>query len=148
MGQKINPISLRLGIVRGWDSSWFGGKTFSDKLVEDQKRQAVMSFITNGYWKIESYLVDTVSITSEFEGYKFKFNENGTVIGDNGTAQASGTWLGDVSDYSITSEFPDAGDPLQKLNGHWVIKDSGLTFVKADFKSDGGTMHLHLIKVP
>ncbi|MFW5762430.1 MAG: 30S ribosomal protein S3 [Cyclobacteriaceae bacterium] len=37
MGQKVNPIGLRLGIVKGWDSSWFGGKTFSDKLVEDQK---------------------------------------------------------------------------------------------------------------
>ncbi len=37
MGQKINPVGFRLGIVRGWDSSWYGGKTFSDKLVEDQK---------------------------------------------------------------------------------------------------------------
>ncbi len=37
MGQKINPVGLRLGIVRGWDSSWFGGRTFSDKLVEDHK---------------------------------------------------------------------------------------------------------------
>ncbi len=37
MGQKINPIAFRLGIVRGWDSSWYGGKNFSDKLVEDHK---------------------------------------------------------------------------------------------------------------
>src|SRR5215216_6462521 len=37
MGQKINPISLRLGIVRGWDSNWYGGKSFADKLVEDHK---------------------------------------------------------------------------------------------------------------
>lgn len=37
MGQKINPVGFRLGVVRGWDSSWFGGKTMSDKLVEDQK---------------------------------------------------------------------------------------------------------------
>jgi small subunit ribosomal protein S3 len=37
MGQKINPVGFRLGVVRGWDSSWFGGKTLSDKLVEDQK---------------------------------------------------------------------------------------------------------------
>lgn len=37
MGQKINPVGLRLGIVRGWDSSWFGGKNFSDKLIEDEK---------------------------------------------------------------------------------------------------------------
>jgi small subunit ribosomal protein S3 len=37
MGQKTNPIGFRLGIIRGWDSSWFGGKGFSEKLVEDQK---------------------------------------------------------------------------------------------------------------
>ncbi|MDH4057293.1 MAG: 30S ribosomal protein S3 [Cyclobacteriaceae bacterium] len=37
MGQKINPVGFRLGIIRGWDSNWFGGKTFSDKLVEDQR---------------------------------------------------------------------------------------------------------------
>jgi small subunit ribosomal protein S3 len=49
MGQKINPISLRLGIVRGWDSNWYGGKTFSDKLVEDQKiRDYVQARIPKG----------------------------------------------------------------------------------------------------
>jgi small subunit ribosomal protein S3 len=37
MGQKVNPVGLRLGIVRGWESSWYGGKNFSDKLVEDEK---------------------------------------------------------------------------------------------------------------
>lgn len=36
MGQKVNPNGLRLGIIRGWDSNWYGGKTFSSKLVEDQ----------------------------------------------------------------------------------------------------------------
>jgi len=37
MGQKVNPVGFRLGIVKGWDSNWYGGKDFSDKLVEDQK---------------------------------------------------------------------------------------------------------------
>lgn len=37
MGQKVNPISNRLGIIRGWDSNWFGGKDFGENLVEDQK---------------------------------------------------------------------------------------------------------------
>ncbi|MBR4365983.1 MAG: 30S ribosomal protein S3 [Bacteroidaceae bacterium] len=37
MGQKVNPISNRLGIVRGWDSNWFGGKNFGDNLLEDSK---------------------------------------------------------------------------------------------------------------
>ncbi|MCK5207663.1 MAG: 30S ribosomal protein S3 [Cyclobacteriaceae bacterium] len=37
MGQKVNPIGLRLGIIKGWDSNWYGGQNFSEKLVEDQK---------------------------------------------------------------------------------------------------------------
>ena len=38
MGQKVNPIGLRLGYIRGWDSNWFASKKdFSEKLMEDQK---------------------------------------------------------------------------------------------------------------
>lgn len=37
MGQKVNPIGLRLGYIRGWDSNWYGGKNFADNLVEDEK---------------------------------------------------------------------------------------------------------------
>src|SRR5258706_14080501 len=37
MGQKTNPIGNRLGIIRGWDSNWYGGRNYADKLVEDEK---------------------------------------------------------------------------------------------------------------
>lgn len=37
MGQKVNPISNRLGIIRGWDSNWYGGKNYGDRLLEDSK---------------------------------------------------------------------------------------------------------------
>ena len=37
MGQKVNPISNRLGIIRGWDSNWYGGNKYADKIVEDYK---------------------------------------------------------------------------------------------------------------
>jgi len=37
MGQKVNPISNRLGIIKGWDSNWYGGKDYSEKIVEDYK---------------------------------------------------------------------------------------------------------------
>jgi small subunit ribosomal protein S3 len=49
MGQKVNPVGLRLGIVRGWESNWYGGKTFSDKLVEDEKiRKYIYARIPKG----------------------------------------------------------------------------------------------------
>jgi len=37
MGQKVNPTGFRVGVIRGWESNWYGGKDFSDKLVEDDK---------------------------------------------------------------------------------------------------------------
>ena len=38
MGQKANPIGNRLGIIRGWESNWYGSKKdFAGKLIEDNK---------------------------------------------------------------------------------------------------------------
>lgn len=37
MGQKVNPVGFRLGYIRGWESNWYGGKNFAEKLVEDDK---------------------------------------------------------------------------------------------------------------
>jgi small subunit ribosomal protein S3 len=49
MGQKVNPVGFRLGIVKGWDSNWYGGKTFADKLVEDEKiRKYIRARIQRG----------------------------------------------------------------------------------------------------
>ena len=49
MGQKVNPIGFRLGIIKGWESNWYGGDNFADKLVEDQKiRKYVLARIPKG----------------------------------------------------------------------------------------------------
>ena len=37
MGQKTNPIGNRLGIISGWDSNWFGGNDYGDRIAEDYK---------------------------------------------------------------------------------------------------------------
>ena len=37
MGQKTNPIGNRLGIIRGWESMWYGGNDYGDRLAEDDK---------------------------------------------------------------------------------------------------------------
>lgn len=49
MGQKVNPIGFRLGIIKGWDSNWYGGKDFADKLIEDEKiRKYILARIPKG----------------------------------------------------------------------------------------------------
>lgn len=37
MGQKVNPVGLRIGIIRDWESKWFAGKEFGTLLLEDVK---------------------------------------------------------------------------------------------------------------
>lgn len=49
MGQKAHPIGNRLGIIKGWDSNWFGGNKYADKLVEDEKiRKYIQARIAKG----------------------------------------------------------------------------------------------------
>lgn len=49
MGQKAHPIGNRLGIIRGWDSNWYGGKNYADKLAEDEKiRNYLMARLAKG----------------------------------------------------------------------------------------------------
>lgn len=49
MGQKVNPVGFRLGIVKGWDSAWFDSKSYADKLVEDNKiRKYIKARIPKG----------------------------------------------------------------------------------------------------
>lgn len=44
MGQKTNPVGLRVGIIRGWESNWFEPKSYAVKLKEDEK---LRSYIKN-----------------------------------------------------------------------------------------------------
>jgi small subunit ribosomal protein S3 len=37
LGQKVNPIGLRLGIIKTWESRWFGGKNYAGYILEDYK---------------------------------------------------------------------------------------------------------------
>ena len=49
MGQKVNPVGFRLGVIKGWESNWFGGKDFAEKLVEDEKiRKYILARIPKG----------------------------------------------------------------------------------------------------
>lgn len=43
MGQKTNPIGNRLGFIRGWDSNWYGGNNYADKIEEDDRIRRYLS---------------------------------------------------------------------------------------------------------
>lgn len=55
MGQKVNPIGLRLGIVKTWESRWYAGKLYSNYILEDQKLRKFLKkkLVHAGISKIE-----------------------------------------------------------------------------------------------
>ncbi|MGB8194427.1 MAG: hypothetical protein WCF67_21025 [Chitinophagaceae bacterium] len=105
---------------------------FSCKKTIDQKKEdLVIAAMTSGRWYVQEYLAGSSNVTTEFDGYEFQFHGNGTVDGIKTSTTTSGTWAGDGSNYTITSNFPGASVPLNRLNGLWKIKDSDWTYVYA-----------------
>lgn len=118
------------------------------KTVQDQQKNLVVQAMTDGIWIVNKYMEGTSDVTTSFDSYEFKFNANGTVTGTKSGSTSNGTWAADVVNYSITSNFPSAGDPLPKLNGVWKITDSYWDYVEAEMTTAAGTNLLYLQKKP
>jgi len=118
------------------------------KAIENKQRDILIDAMTNGQWLVQQYIEGTVDISFEFYGYRFQFEENGAVHALLGPSVLDGTWQGDVNNYSITSQFPSASDPIKKLNGIWKITDSYLDYVEAEMNTSNGKNILHLRKKP
>jgi hypothetical protein len=74
LGQKVNPISLRLGIVKTWESRWFAGKKYADYIFEDFR---IRKFIKEklhhaGFLKLKS--------NGPPDGFDFGFSRPGPVL--------------------------------------------------------------------
>ena len=116
------------------------------KAIEKKAQNEIMDAITNGEWIVEQYIESGNNISIQFLNYSFKFNSNGTVTGTINSTSTNGTWAGNATDYTITAEFPSAGDPLKKLNGLWKMKDSYWDYVKAEMTTSNGMNVLTLRK--
>ena len=81
MGQKTNPIGLRLGINRAWDSIWFDEKNFADRLKEDiiLRKYIFNKYATASVSKIE------ISRTSKKVSVTVHTARPGLVIGKGGS---------------------------------------------------------------
>lgn len=118
------------------------------KAVENQQKNIILEAMTTGVWYVYQYTEAGTDLTAGFSGYDFKFEQNGIVTGTKAMVSTAGTWSANITNYSISSQFPSAGDPLQKLNGTWIIKDSYLDFVKAEMATPAGINQLQLQKKP
>ena len=81
MGQKVNPISLRLGINRNWSSTWFDEKNFSDRLKED----IILRKFINKKYETASIADVEIMRTSKRVTITIKTARPGLVIGKGGS---------------------------------------------------------------
>lgn len=81
MGQKVNPIGLRLGIVKTWESRWYAGKNYAEYILEDYK---IRSFLKK---KLYHAGVATIEIERSSKSTKLRIytSRPGIVIGKKGT---------------------------------------------------------------
>jgi hypothetical protein len=117
------------------------------KYIQQQEENEIISIMTSGVWYVQIYNQNDTSIAPSFTGYTFQFKANGTVTAFlNDIAVATGTWIGDFGNETITSNFPGATDPLDKLNSEWKITDSGTNYVVANTRIGTNNDNLELLK--
>jgi hypothetical protein len=107
------------------------------KTVDKKKEQIIMNAITSGYWKVELYAEDGVAMTDSYTEYEFKFNENETLNALKPGTIIPGTWKPDIVQLTITTDFPGALDPINRLIGVWTLRDSDWDYVKAENNNNG-----------
>lgn len=81
MGQKVNPVGLRIGIIRDWESKWFAGKDFGKLLLEDVK---IREYLKN---KLKDSAVSRIEIERAANRVSVSIHtaKPGMVIGRGGT---------------------------------------------------------------
>jgi hypothetical protein len=97
--------------------------------------------ITKHTWEVRYFSENQKDISGSFSGYVFKFNKDSTVIGTIGAQSTSGIWTRDSETRWMTLAFPSVGDPLQKLNGYWLVRSHSYNLIHIE-KAVGGTQYL------
>ena len=117
-------------------------------VVQQQQDNMVIQAMTNGQWKVSSFIKGSTDVTSDFSTYKFQFRNNNTVDAiNNGSVEKTGTWAADANAQTITSGFPGAVHPLPLLNGTFNIESTTWTSVNASQTVNGEIRTLRLDKL-
>lgn len=129
----------------------------SDTVMTDNKAEIkqISDVAKSGTWRITNYNDSGQDETSDYTGYNFTFNENGTLMANNGTNTYNGTWS--VSDDSSSDDDPDdidfyiffASPPnFEDLSDDWdIVSSSSAKIELIDISGgNGGTDLLTFVK--
>jgi len=116
------------------------------KVKEDLAMKFVIAAMTDGRWTIDKFTDNNIDIAADFAGYEFQFMADGKVYAYYNGSQTEGTWIGNVNDVTIYSNFPSATEPLIHLNDTWKITNNTTKLVEATPFNSGRTAYLKLVK--
>ena len=125
MGQKVNPIGLRLGITQKWKSQWFADKDFKEKLLEDQKiKKAIKSRL---------YYAGISRIEIERKRNKLELNvyaaRPGIIIGRKGSeVEKTKKFVGKLTKSNVTINIRDV--PKPETNAQLIAENIALQIEK------------------
>ena len=116
------------------------------KFVDKQKENYLLGIMTDGRWYLKSYVEDGVDYSYLFSTYEFQFYKDEKVDAISGASATSGTWKGNVSNLTMTSNFPTAQDPVKRLNQTWKVTDYYVDAVFAEVTTSYGLVSILLRK--
>ena len=115
------------------------------KAVVELQTKTLIEIITSGRWVIDQFTEGTTAYTQDYQGYEFKFNENGTVDAFLGSAVTTGSFSVDALNKRISSRFPSGSTPLLlRLNETWTVTNASLTQVEAKPSDPARTAYLKI----
>ncbi|MFV5700192.1 hypothetical protein ACM55H_17680 [Flavobacterium sp. ZT3R17] len=105
------------------------------------------SILKDGTWHV-SYFFNKIDETSNYNGYNFTFNSNGTVVAVKGTNNIGGTWLTFVNSDQDKLQLKFDDSKLDELKDDWKITEYTTTSVrlKKESSSSGETDYLYFTK--
>jgi hypothetical protein len=93
------------------------------------------TLLSDGLWVVGSYLEDTNNQTNIYNGYTVNFNNDGTVVADNGSS-INGTWSVQNSDSELVLDFGSTV-PFNEFNDSWDVISSSATQIELRDVSGG-----------
>jgi hypothetical protein len=109
------------------------------------------TILTQGTWTVHLYLNDGKDETTDFTGYVFTFNSNGSLQAEKSGNNTSGTWSESTDYYNKTKlilTWVGGGIPVEllEIQEDWMLKAKSSTIVELTNTGSSGTSELHLHK--
>lgn len=107
-----------------------------------------ITILTDGSWRIDSFIEDSEDHTSNWQDYAFVFNPNGTLTATRGASILTGTWHTDTDDGELELNLQlNVGDPLDEINEDWTVISYNSSTIELSDDDDDDSSQLIFKKI-